>query len=214
MGRLSNTREQRGLSLREASASTGIPQDLLAALESEEDAPLAPGGYAERCLTRYEQFLGIEQQERTESTDNEDSSITTGQVHTDPGQRERVPLIRLGIVGFALVAITILVARFISMALESQHVDPLAQASAQDLPDIDITVRAIEATEIQVEVDGELTFAGAVEARQVVRYAGRKRVSVYIPDLTRVTIGYNGTRIEPLGNLSAGRRLVFVDDGS
>ena len=42
---------------------------------------------------------------------------------------------------------------------------------------------------------------------------GRDRVEVDAQDLTRVVLTYNGERVEPLGNISAGRRLVFASGG-
>jgi hypothetical protein len=212
LGRLSNHREERGLSLREASLQTGIPIDLLAALETEEGAPLAPGGYAERCLIRYEQFLGIEAQERLDT--NEDTQITTEHLSTDPGHRERVPLTRLVLVGFSLVAIAILGARLVSMAIEKPGGKERKAAVAGNTADLQVSVRANDDSHLVVHVDGALVFDGDVKARQVVRYAGGDEVAVEIPDLTRVVVTFNGSRVEPLGNLSAGRRLVFIDDGT
>lgn len=212
MGRLSAARERKGLSLRQASERTGIRQDLLAALEAEENVALAPGGIAERCLMEYERFLGIEESERSVSVPAEETQDTTGHVSTDPGHRERVPFLRLLGVGVSLVLIAILGVRVASFALEPRVEPPAPTEQATGTPALDLSIRAIEALNVKVEVDGAPAFTGELKPRQLARYLGRERIGVYVPDLTRVTLNLNGSRVEPLGNLTAGRWLVFIAD--
>ena len=76
----------------------------------------------------------------------------------------------------------------------------------------DLSVRAIEPSKITVEVDGVLVHDGVLPARQSLQFEAERELGLYVPDLTRVKIRYNGEVLRPLGNLSAGRRLVFIDD--
>ena len=43
-------------------------------------------------------------------------------------------------------------------------------------------------------------------------FEGQERVALDIKDLNRVKITYNKEVLEPLHNLSRGRRLVFIRD--
>jgi len=51
-----------------------------------------------------------------------------------------------------------------------------------------------------------------VEGSQALEFSGSGEIILDIGDLSRVTLEYNGQRIEPLHNLTASRRLVFVRD--
>jgi hypothetical protein len=81
-----------------------------------------------------------------------------------------------------------------------------------DQPDQHVRVRAIEATRLRLEADGAVIFDGVLHAGTIVEAAGHDRVVIDSSDLSRIRVSYNGESVDPLGNQSVGRRLVFIDD--
>ena len=75
-----------------------------------------------------------------------------------------------------------------------------------------VVVRGVETQKTEVVVDGEVFFSGTLRGGEALEPPAGRRVEVALPDLTRATVIYNGTRVGPLGKLNAGRRLVFIDD--
>lgn len=75
-----------------------------------------------------------------------------------------------------------------------------------------INLRAIEDVRVSVETDEGNVRRGIVPGGESFTVASDGPVSVEIADLTRVVVRYNGKRIEPLHNLSKGRRLVFLPE--
>ncbi len=73
-----------------------------------------------------------------------------------------------------------------------------------------VRVRAIEPVRVVARAGGELQHTGFVKPGTVLSVASDDEISLHIADLTRVTVYLNDERIEPLHNLSKGRRLVFV----
>ena len=57
-----------------------------------------------------------------------------------------------------------------------------------------------------VVVDGEVFFSGTLRGGEALEPPAGRRVEVALPDLTRATVIYNGTRVGPLGKLNAGSR--------
>lgn len=96
---------------------------------------------------------------------------------------------------------------------------------AADLPEAvqeaGLRIAAIEPVGLKVEADGQVLYQGVLCAgpppdcaQSTVSFATARSLSVEVADLTRVRVIYNGARVEPLGNLSASRRLVFIDDST
>jgi len=93
------------------------------------------------------------------------------------------------------------------------------KADESDVP-VGLRVGVNDRVKVKVEVDGEPWFDGHLCPREGPRCdrAGPLKVpraaeiAVALSDLTHARLIYNGRRVEPLGNLDAGRRLVFVDD--
>ncbi len=75
-----------------------------------------------------------------------------------------------------------------------------------------VKVRGLERQTVHIEVDGKEFFSGRLGAGESLETEPGHEVAVDLPDLTRAVVIYNGSRVEPLGKLTAGRRLVFVDD--
>ena len=73
---------------------------------------------------------------------------------------------------------------------------------------------------VVIEVDGKPWFRGYLCPREGDRcdrgspleVPPATEIAVELSDLSRARLVYKGRRVEPLGNLVAGRRLVFVDD--
>ncbi len=132
---------------------------------------------------------------------------------------DRQTLTRTGVGAFAIVVIAVLALQVASRLLEPEELaGPELEAEAEPAtPDGGVRIRANEPVRVHVQVDGETTFRGTLCNGQPepgcsfdVPPAGE--IAVELSDLTRAQVSYNGRRIEPLGNLSAPRRLVFVDD--
>lgn len=94
-----------------------------------------------------------------------------------------------------------------------------AQAEADNPDAVALAISAIEPVRIKVERDGAVAFEGVLCTgappdcpEPTLRFAPASEIAVELADLTRARVIYNGTRVEPLGNLSAPRRLVFIDD--
>ena len=144
----------------------------------------------------------------------------------EPGSdRARLALRGLGAAA-AMVAITLLLMQIAHRVLDGEGVvaaeGPEEPAvAALDDPDTPTALRisAIEPVRVEVVVDGETRFSGVLCSgpppdcpRSSLEFERGEVMSVELADLTRARVSYNGTRVEPLGKLSAKRRLVFVDD--
>ena len=75
-----------------------------------------------------------------------------------------------------------------------------------------LSVKGVEPQEVHIEVDGEVFFSGRLKGGETLEAPPGETVSVQLDDLTRAVVIYNGSRVVPLGRLTAGRRLVFIDD--
>jgi len=76
-----------------------------------------------------------------------------------------------------------------------------------------IRIRAIEPVTVLLTADDEIIHKGTLPAGEVLDAQAATEISADINDLTRVTVTYNEQRIEPLHNLTHGRRLVFATPG-
>jgi len=93
-------------------------------------------------------------------------------------------------------------------------------AKAAAAEPVGLRVGVNDRVKVKVEVDGETWFDGYLCPKEGARCdrAGPLKVppaleiAVALSDLSHARLIYNGRRVEPLGNLDAGRRLVFVDD--
>ena len=214
---LRHEREVRSLSLRQVSEATGIPMDILASLEAEPGAVLRPGSTIARWREEYERYLGRqpvprpaplpdgapgEHRERTETT-----ALLSGAAFRSPQGLWRA--MALGALAAVLVAVSV---RAASLLLERSQATAPEAAVATEPAVHHLSVRAVEPTRLWVEADGAVVQDGVLPARTSLEFEARERLVVQIPDLTRVRMRYNERALTPLGNLSAGRRLVFIDD--
>jgi len=224
MRNLRGEREQRGLTLGIVADATRIPVDILASLEAEPDAQLRPGSTIARWREQYVAYLQqrpvvfdhlVDASEAPEPTE---TTVVTGSPLRTP-----VGLARALGLGVAVAVVVLLGLKVTSEILDSQASDPSEQAAAdgadaadpaeQAVPAVhSVSVRAIEPSRMRAVVDGEVVHDGIVLGRRSIQLEAQHELSVELPDLTRVKIRYNGQALRPLGNLSAGRRLVFIDD--
>lgn len=125
----------------------------------------------------------------------------------------------------ALGAVAIVVIAGLALQIAAKLLEPGDEGEAQlELVEAPaepasggVAIRANEPVRLRVEVDGEETLAatlcnGDPEPGCAYQVPAADEIAIELSDLTRATVSYNGRRIEPLGNLSAPRRLVFVDD--
>ena len=75
-----------------------------------------------------------------------------------------------------------------------------------------VVVRGHESQYVEVTVDGELFFADRLDGGVNLEPPAGREVVVELADLTRAVVIYNNERVQPLGKLTAGRRLVFIND--
>lgn len=101
---------------------------------------------------------------------------------------------------------------------EAEAPPPVEEPDDEDLaaaptPGMRVHLRAHDRVKVAVDLDGTVAFDGWIEAGERHDFHGAERIAVEVSDLTRLTMAYNGDKVEPLGNLSHPRRLVFVADG-
>jgi hypothetical protein len=120
--------------------------------------------------------------------------------------------------GVLLLVLGVLVLQFVGILLgedlESWEVKAPAAGVEQRAGTAVVKVRGIERQRVRIEVDGAPFFSGLLRAGESQETPPAHEISVELPDLTRSVVIYNGARVQPLGKLTAGRRLVFIDDGS
>ncbi|MDP6932255.1 MAG: DUF4115 domain-containing protein [Myxococcota bacterium] len=219
---LRQARESRGLSLEEVSARVQIPSSYLDALETGRHEHLPPGPFVKGYLRQYMEFLGMnpsaealaehlgEDTTTDPSTDSlllrpeptgDDISMST----TGLGSPLSTP--RMASAGIALACLALGVVWIGSSLLDGprEHSSSPATLTPQTLK-----LRALDRSRITVHADGTLLYGGRLEAGESRVFQGRERLQVETSDLTRLVMYYNGDKVEPLGNLSKGRRLVFL----
>jgi hypothetical protein len=137
--------------------------------------------------------------------------------------RQLKPHKNYGALGVGIVALTLVVLIGVRLVSGIATEEPVWEAEAYEPEQRDdlsiisdeaprLVVRGIETQHTEVVVDGQTFFSGRLSSGQSVEPPAGRIVSVQIPDLTRVTVIYNGTRVRPLGKLTSGRKLVFVNE--
>ncbi len=226
---LRGERELRGLSLRDVAGATSIPVDILASLEAEPLAELRPGSTIARWREQYVAFLQhrpvVSRQlaDATHAPEATETTVVTGSVARTPLGLPRA----LGL-GVAVAVVVLLGLKLASTLWDGAGTgddpagpeqaqgegQPLAAAEPVELATHNLSIRAIEPSRLVAIADGQVVHDGILVARRSLQLEASHELSVELPDLTRVKIRYNGQALRPLGNLSAGRRLVFIDDES
>lgn len=130
---------------------------------------------------------------------------------------------RLAGAGVAMVIITLLLME-IAHRIVDRPPEPDSTEAAVVTPSTEedprgLRVMANEPVKAHIELDGKVMFDGVLCAGSngecspsVLDFPSAALTVVELADLTRARVIYNGTRVEPLGNLTSARRLVFIDD--
>ncbi len=215
-----NERERRGWTLDDVAERTRIPRRYLEALEDGNHEVLPPGPFLRGYLRQYLEFLGQDPDAQHESAEAE----TTDAPPEDYGEDEdypspippadEVPLIRLVIAGFVITLLVVLTLQLGERLLTPQtpSTQTVNMATAVDVPQQKMRIHAGEDVTLHITTDGEVAFSGVLAGTETREFQANQELAMDISDLRWVTIHYNGERIEPLGNLSKQRRIVFIHD--
>ena len=109
---------------------------------------------------------------------------------------------------------TVVMSEGSASAPQTPQTAPSTAAAADSDPTASqrVHLRAIEDVRVSVETDEGSVRRGIVPGGDSFSVATDGPISLEISDLTRVVVRYNGKRIEPLHNLSKGRKLVFLPE--
>lgn len=221
---LKREREQLGIPREQVAAATRIPLRYVVALEDGEAAVKHPGPFLFGYRKQYEAFLDSVERGTPAASAGEGSESTGSSLQayvragaappgaagetTDTLPTSAIPVARLVIAGFVATLAVVVVIKLgaaIAARPETPPPEPVLPVQTLDL-------RATEPTRITVKADGQTLFSGLLQPGKSQTYEGHARLEVETADLTVVTVRHNGERIEPLGNLSKGRRLVFIQE--
>lgn len=224
-------RERLGLSLEQASDRARIPAHYLAAMETGDREVLPSGPFRRGYQRQYLEFLGLDPNtpilEHTLTSGLEEPPHEPTQTQTITMALDEVPMGRLVMSGFVLTMVVVLLLRVLfeltgSAADIEVPTTADAEVIAEEVPPENLSpgamptsrlrIRAIEPSRISTRVDSQDSYRGTLPAGEIIDLEGREQIEVFASDLTTIRITYNGERIEPLGNLSKPRRLVFVQD--
>ncbi len=214
-------RERLGLSLEQASDRARIPAHYLAAMETGDREVLPSGPFRRGYQRQYLEFLGLDPNTPIlEDPPHEPTQTITMAI-------DEVPMGRLVMSGFVLTMVVVLLLRVLfeltgSVADAGDPTTADAEVVTEEVPPENLSpgamptsrlrIRAIEPSRISTRVDSQDSYRGTLPAGEIIDLEGREQIEVFASDLTTIRITYNGERIEPLGNLSKPRRLVFVQD--
>jgi transcriptional regulator with XRE-family HTH domain len=211
-------RERRGWSLDDVASRTRIPRQYLEALEDGNHEVLPPGPFFRGYLRQYLEFLGeeVSEDERTEAQQDVVDEVIEGQVARATSaameSSQGVPLTRLVIAGFVLT-LAMTLALQVNHRLNAPTIVPTAHGPIVAMgPPHKVNVYAIEDVEVEVTIDGHTSYNDTLRGTNGMEFQATNRLELDISDLTRVRLQYNNKRIEPLGSLSRGRRLVFIHE--
>ena len=217
MTELRYERERRGWSLDDVANRTRIPRQYIEALEDGNHDILPPGPFFRGYLRQYLEFLGEQdpEEERTEAEQDVVDQTIEEQVARATSQAmessQGVPLTRLVLAGFVLT-IAIVLALQVQQRLNAP---PIATAAGEIIPlgpPHKVRVYAVEDVDMEVTIDGKVAYNDRLRGTKGAEFEATNRLELDISDLTRVRLHYNDKRIEPLGSLSRGRRLVFIHE--
>ena len=124
---------------------------------------------------------------------------------------QRVPMVRLGIAGF-LITLVVTLGFSVYQRLTATPTTTINGVVVPAGPPHIVRIKAIEDVQMAVTTDGTLAYDKTLRGGSTLDFKAVSRMDLEIADLTRVRLHYNDKRIEPLGSLSRGRRLVFMHE--
>jgi cytoskeletal protein RodZ len=213
---LRHEREGRGFSLDDVADQARIPRRYIEAMEAGDTATLPPGPFLRGYRRQYLEFLGLppdaittldeisppEPEEQRELPEY----VPSGTTATFP-LRDEIPIGKLVAVGFLLSALVVLGLKVGTVALDRGGDPSLVTVAATTQR---VTVRAVEPTRVDAFADDSWHHRGTLPAGDTIEVESALPIEVAVGDLTRVVVSYNGERLEPLHDLTANRRLVFI----
>ncbi len=225
---LRRARKRRGLSLEEVSQQAKIPRRYLLALERGDTDVLPHGRFRSGYHRQYRSFLGLppvaEGLAVAPKPDFDAPSEVTGTTGTLP-RFDEIPILRLVASGFAFTLLVVLLLRVGALVVETPPtffgLDASGTESSESETDAaaappvaaqSVVLRAIEDVRVGVTTDKGTVRRGVLPGGESVTIDSDGPITLDIADLTRVRVRYNGSRLEPLHNLSKGRRLVFLPE--
>ncbi len=221
---LQRARERRGLTIEDCAAQCKIQPVYLVALERGDTTTLKPGSFRQTYHRQYRSFLGLppmaeDLAKRPAAPPREEPVEITSTTGTMP-RGDELPTTRLVASGFAFTLLVVLLLRVGALLAESPPAffaeDATAAApeaaagAAAPTSAQTVGLRAIEDVRVSVTTDEGTIRRGILPGGEAVTIESDGPITVEISDLTRVTVRYNESRLEPLHNLSKGRRLVFL----
>ncbi|MAY81523.1 MAG: hypothetical protein CL930_12150 [Deltaproteobacteria bacterium] len=215
MTELRHERERRGWSLDDVATRTRIPRQYLEALEEGNHEILPPGPFFRGYLRQYLEFLGQSEDPRSETeqdaVDEKIEAKVAQATHAAIQSSQLVPLTRLVLAGFVLT-LAIVLALQVSHRLTAPQIDSKTGLAVPLGPPHKVRVYAIENVKVKAVTDGNIVFDSTLAGSTTKEFNAVRKLEIEVSDLTRVLMHYNDERLEPLGNLSRGRRLVFLHE--
>ena len=217
MNELRHERERRGWTLDDVASRTRIPRPYLEALEDGNHDVLPPGPFFRGYLRQYLEFLGHSESSNEPSNvgaDDLDKRIEQSVAHATSAaldSNQRVPMVRLGIAGF-LITLVVTLGFSVYQRLTATPTTTINGVVVPAGPPHIVRIKAIEDVHMAVTTDGTLAYDKTLRGGSTLDFKAISRMDLEIADLTRVRLQYNDKRIEPLGSLSRGRRLVFMHE--
>jgi DNA-binding XRE family transcriptional regulator len=220
---LRRARERRGLSVDDVANQAKIPRQYIKALERGDTSALEPGPFRKAYHRNYRSFLGLPPMAEdlkikapAQQLDEPEVTSTTGTIP----RGDEIPTLRLILSGFAFTLLVVMVLRVGAVMVDSptwldfgttDAAEDLAAAAALEPAQV-VGLRAIEDVRVNVITDEGTIREGVLRGGKSISVKTDGPISIEISDLTRVRLRYNDSRLEPLHNLSKGRRLVFLPD--
>jgi len=215
---LRHEREARGLSLDDVAERARIPRRYIEAMESGDTATLPPGPFLRGYRQQYLEFLDLPSDALTtldevlppEPTPHPELPVysSSDMSQTFPVSAE-LPLAKLVVAGFVLCAVVVLSLKVGAVLMQEPEADPdivpVVAATTQR-----VRIHAIENTKVDVFADESWHHNGTLPGGESISLESTLPIEVTVSDLTQVQLHHNGERIDPLHDLSAGRKLVFV----
>ncbi|MEC7947324.1 MAG: RodZ domain-containing protein [Myxococcota bacterium] len=215
---LRHEREARGLSMDDVAERARIPRRYIEAMETGNTASLPPGPFLRGYRQQYLEFLDLPLDASTtldEALPPEPDLERPLPVYTSSDLSQTFPVsaeppvAKLILAGLLLCTIVVLGLRVGAVVLQGETMvdDPVALVAATSQK---VTIRAIDRTRVEVFADDSWHHQGALPGGETITVESELPIEVTVGDLTRVVLHHDGSRIDPLHDLSTSRRLVFV----
>ncbi len=188
-------REELGFTWEQIEAATRIPARYLQALEEGTRDVIPTGPFERAYLAAYRAYLGFE------------DPVTPSRVAAAPAPPDarRTAAIALGV----LVA-----ASFTAFAVARLPIAGAPGPVEAPTGDVAVQVTLLRSSHLKVRVDGKVRQDQEIAGGTTLDLVGDEEIAIDVPSVDRVSIRWNGARLQPQGPQGTPRRLVFVDDSN